>query len=337
MKVVRNLWSAASPALTLCAVLFALGFPAQAQQTKQNPRIGYLDASTASASAVLVGEFRKELSKLGWNEGKNITIEYRFAEQNNERLTALAVELVRLNVDVIVAASTASAAAAKSATSTIPIVMTIAGNPVASGLVGSLARPGGNVTGNSTLVTELNTKRLEILKDVIPRLIRVALLRDPRTNTEPELQLKELRVAAQALKIKLEEQTDTEADAKGLESAFKSAKRKQVDAIMIMPARPFFTERKQIVELAARHRMPVIYPQKEYIDAGGLMFYGADYADLNRRAAGYVDRILKGAKPADLPVEQPKKFELIINLKSAKQIGLIIPPNVLARADRVIR
>ena len=280
--------------------------------------------------------FRQELSKLGWIEGKNITIEYRFAEQKTERLPELAADLVRLKVDLIVVTGTPAALAAKSATTTIPIVMTNAGDPVGAGLVASLARPGGNVTGLSSLSPELNTKRLEILKDAVPKLARVGLLRPPGGSIAQDLQLKELRPAALALKLKLEE-IETQPDAKGLESAFQTAKQKQVGAIMTTATRPFFAERKRIVELAGKYRLPAIYFQKEFVDEGGLMSYGADYDDLYRRAAVYVDKILKGAKPADLPVQQATKFEFVINLKAAKQIGLTIPGRVLERANQVIK
>ena len=234
-------------------------------------------------------------------------------------------------------ASTVSALAAKSATTTTPIVMTNAGDPVAAGLVASLARPGGNVTGFSSLAPELNTKRLEVLKDAVPKLARVGLLWGVvGTRIQQEIQLKELRPAAVSLKLELEE-IETQFDAKGLESAFQTAKQKQVNAIMTTATPRFLAERKRIVELAGKYRLPAIYAQKEFVDAGGLMFYGAHLADSYRRVATYVDRILKGAKPADLPVQQATKFEFVINLKAAKQIGLAIPPNVLARADRVIK
>ncbi len=259
------------------ALLLALtASAAHAQQPGKIFRIGFLDASTASGSAVLVEAFRQELSKLGWIEGKNITIEYRFAEQKPERLPELAADLVRLKVDLIVVAGTPSALAAKKATTTIPIVMATAGDPVGAGLVASLARPGGNVTGLSSLATELNTKRLEILKDAVPKLARVGLLRPPGGGVGSDLQLKELRPAALALKLKLEE-IETQLDAKGLESAFQTAKQKQVGAIMTTATRPFFAERKRIVELAGKYRLPAIYFQKEFVDEGGLMSYGADY------------------------------------------------------------
>jgi putative ABC transport system substrate-binding protein len=322
--------------LALSTLLFALGATADAQQAEKVLRIGFLDTSTASGSAVLVDAFRQELLKLGWIEGKKITLEYRSAAQKNERLPELAADLVRLKVELIVVSGTAPALAAKKATTTIPIVMTNVGDPVTAGLIAGLARPGGNVTGNSALSLELNTKRLEILKDTIPRLLRVGLLRSQLGNVLEDPQLKELRPAAVALKLKLEE-IDVQPDAKGLESAFNKAKQKQVNAIITTPGRRFFAERKRIVELAGKHWLPAIYPQKEFVEAGGLMCYGADFNDLYRRAAVYVDKILKGAKPADLPVQQATKFEFIVNLKAAKQIGLTIPPNVLARADKVIK
>jgi ABC-type uncharacterized transport system substrate-binding protein len=319
--------------LALCAMLFAVCSSASAQQPAKVFRIGFLDNSTASGIAVLSEAFRQELSKLGWIEGKNITIEYRFSEQKPERLPELAADLVHLKVDLIVVTGTPQALAAKGATTTIPIVMAVAGDPMGSGLVTNLARPGGNVTGFSNLSFELNTKRLEVLKDAVPKLARVGLL---RISTASDLQMKQLRAAAVALKLKLEE-IETQADAKSLESAFKTEKEKQVGAIMTTVGSPFFAARKRLVELAVKYRLPAIYFQKEFVDEGGLMSYGADYVDLYRRAAGYVDKILKGAKPADLPVQQATKFEFIINLKAAKQIGLTIPPRVLERANQVIR
>ena len=322
--------------LALCSLLLAPCSAVEAQQTEKMYRIGFLDPSNASSSAIRLEAFRQELSKLKWIEGKNITIEYRFAEEKSGRLRELAAELVRLKVDVIVGASTSVVLAAKRATTTIPIVFTSSSDPVGAGLVASLARPGGNVTGLSGLGVELNTKRLEVLKDAVPKLARVGLLRPPQQGAiADELQVKELRLAAVTLKLKLEEM-ETKLDPKSLENAFQRAKQKQVGAIMTI-SRPFFAERKRFVELAGKFRLPSIYQQKEYVDEGGLMSYGTDTTDLYRRAATYVDKVLKGAKPADLPVEQPTKFELIINLKAAKQIGLTIPPNVLVRADKVIR
>ena len=323
--------------LWLLATLFLANVSlAGAQQTGKVFRIGFLDQSTVSGSAVLVDAFRQELSKLGWIEGKNIAIEYRFAEQKNERVPELAAELVRLKVDLIVATTTPSALVAKSATTTIPIVMLSAGDPVAAGLVASLARPGGNVTGLSALSIELDTKRLEVLKDAVPKLFRVGFLRLAGGTVPGDLVLKDLRPAAVALKLKLEE-IGTHPDPKGLASAFQTAKQRQVNAIMTMTTRAFFAERKRIVELAGKHRLPAIYFQKEFVDEGGLMSYGTDFDDLYRRVAVYVDKILKGAKPADLPVQQPTKFEFVINLKAAKQIGLTLSPEFLSRANQVIK
>jgi putative ABC transport system substrate-binding protein len=268
-------------ALALSAMLFALSLPAGAQQAGKISRIGFLDSSTVSGMAVLVDAFRQELSKLGWIEGKNIAFEYRFSEQNSERLSELAAELVRLKVDLIVVTGGRVPLTAKKATSTIPIVMASGSDPVAAGLVASLARPGGNVTGLTSLNQELITKRLEVLKDTVPTLSRVGLLR-PSTSG----QLKEIRRAALALKLSLQE-IDTQPDAKGLQNAFQAAKQKQVDAIMTATTRPFFAERKRIVELAAKYRLPAIYPEKGFVEEGGLMSYGADFEDLFRRAAVY--------------------------------------------------
>jgi putative ABC transport system substrate-binding protein len=317
----------------LATLLLASVNPIHAQQAGKIFRIGVLDPSTASGSVVLLDAFRQELSKLGWIAEKNIAIEFRFAEQKSERLPELAADLVRLKVDLIVVTDTPAALAAKSATTTIPIVMVAAGDPVAAGLVAGLARPGGNVTGFSNLATELNTKRLEILKDAVPKLARVGLLRPAGGS---DRQLKNLRAAALQLKLKLEE-IETQRDAKGLESAFQIANQKQVNAIMTTSGRPFFAERKRIVELAVKHRLPAIYFQREFVDEGGLMSYGADFDDLYRRATVYVDKILKGAKAGDLPVQQATALEFIINLKAAKQIGLTIPVDMLERANQVIK
>jgi len=322
--------------LILCAacMLFALCSPAEAQQAGKLFRIGFLDSSTASGSASLVNAFRQELGKLGWVEGKNVSIEYRFAGQQAERLPDLAAELGALKVDVIVASSPPSAFAAKKAT-TIPIVIS-GGDPVGLGLVSSLARPGGNLTGVSSLTPELGTKRLAILKDAVPKLTRVGVLWWSGARTLQENQLKEIRPAALALKLKLDE-IETEADAKSLESAFQTAKQRQVNGICTTGNRAFFGERKKIVELAVKYRLPTVYSQREFVDEGGLMSYGADYEDLFRKSAHYVDQILKGAKPGDLPVQQATKFEFIVNLKAAKQIDLAIPARVLERANQVIR
>ena len=316
--------------VALGALLFAPSVSAHAQQMGKVFRIGFLDNSTASGMAVLVGAFRQELSKLGWIEGKNITIEYRFAEQQNKRLPGLAAELVRLNVDVIVTGGPTPTRSAMEATGTIPIVMAVNANPVGLGFVASLARPGGNLTGLSSLTPELNSKRLEVLKDAVPKLSRIGILRQAGIS---QSQLKEIMPAALALKLKLED-IEAQLDSKGLESAFKTAKQKQVGAMMTTATRPIFAERKRIVELADEYRLPAIYHQKEFVDDGGLMSYGVDYADLYRRAGGYVDKILKGAKPADLPVQQATKVEFVINLKAARQIGLILP-RIACSSERI--
>src|SRR5215472_2638959 len=318
------------------ALLPAVTCLADGQQPGKIFHIGFLDASNASGSTVLLETFRQELSKLGWIEGKNITIEYRFAEQKLERLPELAADLVRLKVDLIVVSGGPTPIAAKGATSTIPIVMTSFADPVGAGLVDSLARPGGNVTGNANLSPELITKRLELLKDAVPKLLRVGVLWLSAGGIGQDLQLKELRPAALELKLKLEE-IETQSDPKGLETAFQTVKRKQVNAIMTTAGRPFFAQRKRIIELAVKYRLPAIYSQKEYVDEGGLMSYGTDFADIYRRVAVYVDKILKGTKTAGLPVQQPMKFEFVINLKAAKQIGLTLSPEFLARANQVIK
>jgi putative tryptophan/tyrosine transport system substrate-binding protein len=332
----RNEMKRTTGVLALSAMLFALCGSVGAQQPGKVFRIGFLDASNASGMAVLIDAFRQELTKLGWIEGKNLAIEYRFAEGKLERVPELAAELVRLKVDLIVTTGGPLALAAKGATSTIPIVMADPADPVGSGLVASLARPGGNVTGLSALSTELNTKRLEILKDAVPKLARVGLLRLPGGNVVGNLQVKEIEAAAVALKLKLEV-IEAESDPKGLESAFQTAKQKRVNGIMTITSRRFFAERKRLIELAGKHRLPAIYFQREFVDEGGLMSYGVDYTDLYRRAAVYVEKSLKGAKPADLPVQQATKFEFIINLRAAKQIGLILSPEFLSRANKVVK
>jgi putative ABC transport system substrate-binding protein len=275
------------------------------------------------------------LRELGYVEGKNIVIERRYAEEKLDRLPALAAELVRLKVGVIVTAGPIPTRAAKEATTMIPIVMTNEGDPVGTGFVASLARPGGNITGLSTLTPETSGKRLELLKEIVPKLSRIAVF---GTSTLPgnAQSLRETEVAAGAFGVKL--QYLDVLSPKDLETAFRAAVKERADAVLMMVAGGVTSaHRTEIAELAVKSRLPVIYSSPVYVEAGGLMSYGASVTDLDRRAATYVDKILKGAKPADLPVEQPKKFELVINLKAAKQIGLTIPPNVLARADKVIK
>jgi putative ABC transport system substrate-binding protein len=319
-------------------IAFALcGAVVDAQQSGKIFRIGFLDATTPSGSAALVEAFRQELRILGWIEGKNIAIEYRFAEGQPKRQPEFAAELVRLKVDLIVVSGIGLAVAAKKATTTIPIVMTRAGDPVAQGLVASLARPGGNVTGVSTLSFELITKRLEVLKDAVPKLARVGLLLSSGGGGLSDSdQVKELKPVAVALKLKLDE-IEARREPNGLENAIQTAKQKQVGAIMTTGTPYFLSERKRLVELAVKYRLPAIYSQREFVDDGGLMSYGANYDDLYRKTAHYVDKILKGAKPADLPVQQATKFEFIINLKAAKLIGLTIPVQLLERANQVIK
>src|SRR6266576_2376604 len=332
----KNLMTRNRIVLTVCAMFLLLCFPLEAQQPTKVIRIGFLDGSTASGMAGLLDAFRQELNKLGWIDGKNITIEYRFGEQKNERLPERAAELVRLKVDLIVVTGGPPALAAKKATTTVPIVIASTPDPVGTGLVASLAQPGGNVTGNASLADELGTKRLEILKEAVPKLSRVGLLWPAGVTITQAVQLKELRLGAVALKLRLEE-IETQLNVKGLESAFQIAKQKQLKAMMTTSSPRLLVERKRIVELADQYRLPAIYPQKEYVDTGELMSYGTDNTDLYRRAAAYVDKILKGAKPADLPVQQATKFDFVINLKAAKQIGLTIPNRVLERANKVIK
>ena len=320
--------------LALCALLPALCASAEAQQPKKVLRIGFLSTVPMSSVAARTEAFRQGLRELGYVEGKNIIIEWRSAEGTRDRVPALAAELVRLKVDVIVTAGPGSTRATKEATSTIPIVMGQDTDPVGNGFVASLARPGGNITGLATLAPEIGGKQLELLKEIVPKLSRVAVL---GTSTIPgsAQQLKEVKRAAEALGVKL--QYLDVLNPKDIETAFREAGEGRAEAVLTLVSSILLSHRAQLADLAVKNRLPVTYAQPEAVEAGGLMTYGVDITDLFRRAATYVDKILKGAKPADLPVEQPKKFEFIINLKAAKQIGLTIPPNVLARADRVIK
>jgi ABC-type uncharacterized transport system substrate-binding protein len=319
--------------LTLCALLFALCFPAGAQQPTKVPRIGFLITSSPSTISARLEAFRQALRELGYVDGKNIGIEYRYAEGKIDRLPALAAELVRLNVNVIVTNGSPPTRAAKETTSTIPIVMTQDADPVGSGHVASLARPNGNITGLSNLAPEISSKRLELLKDIVPSLSRVAVF---GTSTQSTAQVvRETELAAKAFGVQL--QDFDVPDPKDIATAFQAAIKRRAEAVLVLQSGVLNSQRKKIVELAVKNRLPTMYYAAEWVEDGGLMSYGANVTDLFRRAAIYVDKILKGAKPADLPVEQPRKFELIINLKAAKQIGLTIPPHVLARADKVIK
>ena len=313
-------------------VLMAAG--AEAQQSTKIPRIGLLSAASPSSVSDRVHAFREGLRELGYMEGKNIFIEYRYAEGNLDRLKELAAELVRFKVDLIVTAGPTATRRAKEATATISIVMAQDTDPVESRFVASLARPGGNITGFSILSPEMAGKRLELLKEIVPSLSRVAIIGN-RTVPGNAQGLKELETAAEAIRLQLK-YMDVLAP-KDIEAVFRDAIKGRAEAVLVLPNPVAISDRKQVVNLAERSRLPTAYYQPEYVEAGGLMFYGPSNADIFRRAAAYVDKILKGAKPADLPVEQPKKFEFIVNLNAAKQIGLTIPPNVLARADKVIR
>jgi ABC-type uncharacterized transport system substrate-binding protein len=307
---------------------------AEGQQADKMARIGWLAVNLAAFPHVREAFFQG-LRDLGYVEGRNVVIEYRSAEGKSERLPALAAELVALKVDVIVAPSTPEALAAKQATRTLPIVFAVAADPVASGLVSGLARPGGNVTGLSILAPELIGKRLEQLKQAVPGVSRVAVLWQPGAlgkRTEEDM-LKGAETTAGALGVRL--QSVAVRSPADFDRAFSDMTRARAGALIVLPS-PIFSERRRLVDLAARNRLPAVYTWREYVDAGGLMSYGPDLADMLRRAATYVDKILKGAKPGDLPIEQPTKFELVINLKTAKALGLTIPPSLLQRADQVI-
>src|SRR5262245_4346590 len=321
--------------IAICSLLTILTIsPGEAQQPAKIPRIGFLSAISPSSISARMEAFRQGLRELGYVEGKNIVIEWRYAEGKADRLRELAAELVRLKVDVIVTGGPAVIRPVKEATSTIPIVMGFDNDPVGSKFVASLARPGGNITGLSTLAPEISGKRLEILKEIVPRLARVAVL-GTSTNPGSAQMLKETELAAGVFGVKLqylEVRSPTD-----IETAFGDASRWRAEALLMLTSPVITSQRKQIADLAVRSRLLAIHFDTEYVEVGGLVTYGVNIPDLFRRAAVYVDKILKGAKPADLPVEQPKKFEFVINLKAAKLIGLTIPPNVLARATKIIR
>jgi putative ABC transport system substrate-binding protein len=315
-------------------MLVVTGTVAQAQQPAKIPRIGYLAASFLSPVSDRTEAFRQGLRELGYMEGKNIVIEWRFAEGNLDRLPALAAELVRLKVDIIVSGGPAPTRALKEATTTIPIVMAQDSDPVGNGFVASLARPGGNITGLATLSPELSGKRLELLKEIVPKLSRVAVF---GTSTYPgnAQALRETELAAGAFKVKL--QYLDVLGPKDIETAFRAASKGRADAVLALASPILLSQRTQITELAIKSRLPAIYPWTEFVEASGLVSYAANSTDSYRRAATYVDKILKGRKPTDLPVEQPMKFEFVINLKTANQIGLTIPQWTLMKADKVIR
>jgi putative ABC transport system substrate-binding protein len=320
--------------ILVAALVLFFGVAAEAQQTAKAPRIGFLSSLSPSSITARTESFRQGLHELGYVEGKNIVIEWRYAEGNADRLKELAAELVRLKVDVIVTGGPAVNRPAKEATATIPIVLAFDNDPVGNGFAASLARPGGNITGLSTHYPEISGKQLELLKEIVPKLSRVAVLGN---STVPgnEQALRETELAAGAFGVKLQ-YLDVQ-NPKEIELAFRAASKGRAEAVLVLGSQVVTSNAKQFAELAVKDRLPAIYWSPEFVEAGGLMTYSVSITDLFRRAATYVDKILKGEKPANLPIEQPKKFEFIVNLKAAKQIGLTIPPNVLARADKVIR
>jgi len=320
--------------LALSALLLALSFTAEAQQAKKVPRIGVLASTTPSSMKDTLDPFRQRLHELGYVEGKNIVFEYRWGEGNADRFPILAAELVRLKVDVILANSTPIAMAAKKATTTIPIVVTNLSDPVATGLVSSLARPGGNITGITIMNEELAGKRLELLKETAPKVSRVVVLWNS-TNPGTALVFKQTQAAAQELGLQLQS-LDVQS-LSDLEGSLKSTTRSGAHALDVLRSQPIITQLRRIADFAVKNRLPSIYDGSSFVEAGGLMSYGANIGDTSPRAAVYVDKILKGTKPEDLPVERQMKFELVINLKAAKQIGLTIPQSILFRADKVIK
>ncbi len=323
--------------LGLLVLLLGWAGMAEAQQAKKVPRIGYLSSQSPSADSSRLDGFRQALRDLGYVEEKNIVIDYRFAEGKFDRFPDLVAELVRLKVDVIVTTGSPPTRAAQQATGTIPIVMTVVGDPIEAGFVASLAKPGGNITGLTQMARQLSGKRLELLKEAIPKISRVAVFADATLTAQGISEaLQETQMAAKALGIKLQS-LEVRGPNPDFDGAFRTATSQRAGALNFLPGPVLERHRKRVVDLAAKSRLPAMYYNSEFVEAGGLMSYGVDLVDLFRRAATYVDKILKGAKPADLPVEQPTKFELVINLKAAKQIGLTIPPNVLARADKVIK
>jgi putative ABC transport system substrate-binding protein len=323
-----------APAFLVAVILCCVAAVAEAQQPKKVYRIGYLRLAPPPTNPVRTDAFRQGLRQLGYAEGKDIVIEYRSADGKLDRLSELAAELVRLKVDVIVTAGPAPTRTAKAATATIPIVMTQDADPVGNGFVASLARPGGNITGLSTLAPEISGKQLEILKETVRKLSHVAVF---GSSTIPghSLLLREVGLAAGPLSVQL--QYLDVLGPKDIETAFRAARDQRAEALIVFEGSILNAQRTRILEFAAKSRLPAIYSTVSAVDQGGLMFYGVNQVDLDRRAATYVDKILKGAKPADLPVEQPKKFDFVVNLKAAKQIGLTVPPNVLVRAGRVIK
>jgi putative tryptophan/tyrosine transport system substrate-binding protein len=318
----------------LGAIFLILSFSAEAQQATKVPRIGFLGAASASALTDQLDAFREGLRELGYVEGKNVVVEYRYADGKVDHVPELAAELVALKVDVIVTYQTPSVLALKKASATMPIVFAMLSFPVENGIVASFARPGGNATGLTVLSEELNGKRLELLKEAAPKVTRVGVLSNLTNPTQP-LEWKEIQAAAQGLGLKL--QSLGVRSSNDFDGVFEGALKQRIQALINLPEALFIVQLNRIVGFAAKNKLPAMYSSSEFVQAGGLMSYGPIITDLWRRAATYVDKILKGTKPAELPVERPTKFYFLINLKAAKQIGLTIPPNVLARADRVIK
>jgi len=322
------------PSVLVLVLLLAVAIKAEAQQSPKVPRIGILEPSTSASISARIEAFRQGLRELGYVEGKNITIEYRYADGKSERIPDLAAELVNLKVDLIVTSQTPTVLAIKKASSTIPIVFFFLSFPVENGIVNSFARPGGSATGLTTLSEELNGKRLELLKETSPTIARVGVFSNPANPTQP-LEWKGIQAAAVALGLKL--QSLNVRSGADFDVAFEAALKQRAQALINLPEAIFTMNLKRITEFATKNKLPAMCSNPQAVDGGCLMSYGANQPDLYRRGATYVDKILKGAKPADLPVERPTKFEFVINLKRAKQIGLTIPPNVLARADKVIK
>jgi putative ABC transport system substrate-binding protein len=325
-----------SVGLSIIACVFVVAVvEAEAQQPKKPARVGFLIGSVASSQGSRLEAFKRGLRELGYIDGQNIFLELRSGEGKPDRLAAAAAELVYLKVDIIVTGGPTSTAVARAATSTIPIVTTLEGDPVGDGLVASLARPGGNITGLSSLSRDLSGKRLEILKETVPKLSRVGIFTSTIRRDAIAVELKEIHASARKLGMQLQEiELRSPTD---LEAAFRTATQAHAEAVLAQSSGVLLSRRTQMAQLAVKHRLPAIYAREEFVEAGGLMHYAPSTSDLSRRAAVYVDKILKGAKPGELPMEQPTKFEFIVNLRAAKEIGLTIPPNVLARADRVIR
>jgi putative tryptophan/tyrosine transport system substrate-binding protein len=320
--------------LALGALLFALSLPVEAQQTKRIPRIGFLGNSTAALEANLIGPFREGLRELGYIEAKNIVIEWRWAEGKYERFPTLIAELIASKVDLIVTAGTPASLAVKKATTSIPLVMIAVGDPVATGLVESLSHPGGNITGLTSISAEIEGKRLELLREVVPKISHIAVFWNAASPIQI-IQEKETWAAAQAMNMKMLSLGVRSAEE--FDNAFATILKERAGALFVLADRLFLHNRARLMDFATKNRLPGVHAYVELVEAGGLMSYGPSYSGMHRRAAYFVDKILKGAKPGDLPVERPAKFELVVNLKAAKQIGVTIPPSVLYRADKVIK